>query len=55
MNFNFKENGGNKGFLAKPKHHYNVSQYGKHDCSTYNKNNGDYNEYPGLSYFMDDH
>ena len=55
MNFNFKENGANKSILAKPKHQYSVSQYGKDDCSAHNENNGDYNEYPSLSHFMDGH
>ena len=45
MNFNFKENGKNKSFIAKPKHQYTVSQYGKHDCSSHDKNNGDFNKY----------
>ena len=43
-----------KGFLENPKHYYCVSQYGDHDCSAYNKKNGDYYEYPGLSYFMEE-
>ena len=44
-----------KAFLANPRHRYHVSQYGEHDCSAHNKNNGDYYEYPSLSRFMDDH
>ena len=31
--FDYKENGGEKAFLAKPKHQYHVSQWGEHDCS----------------------
>ena len=41
MNFNYKENGGKKTFLAKP--------CGEHDYNAHNKNNGDYYEYPSLS------
>ena len=54
MNFNYKENGGNKSFLAKLKHQDRVSQYGEHDCSAQNKKNGDYYKYPSLSYLMDE-
>ena len=32
MNFDYKENGGKKAFLANPKHQYLVSQCGEHDC-----------------------
>ena len=53
MNFDFKENGGKKGFLANPKHQCHVSQCGEHGCSANNKKNGDYYEYPSLSLFMD--
>ena len=42
-----------KTFPANPKHQYSVSQRGEHDCSAHNKKNGDYYEYPGLSYFID--
>ena len=52
VNFDCKENGGKKAFLANPKDQYCVSQYGEHDCSANNKKNGDYYEYPSLSYFM---
>ena len=52
MNFNCKENGGKKAFLAKPKHQYHVSQYGEHDCSATNKKGGDYYKYPSLFHFM---
>ena len=44
-----------KAFLANPKHQYRVSQYGEHDCSTYNEKNEDYNWYPSLPYFTDKH
>ena len=37
MNFDYKENGGKKAFLANPKHQYHVSQCGEHDCSANNK------------------
>ena len=40
-----------KVFVANPKHQYHVSQYGWHDCSAQNENNGDYNKYLSLSYF----
>ena len=55
MNFNYEGNGGNKSFLAKPKHQYHVSQYGEYDCSSNKKNYGDYCEYPSLPHFMDGH
>ena len=42
-------------FLANPKHEYHVSQCEEHDCSAYNKKNGDYYEYPCLSHFTDEH
>ena len=44
-----------KAFLANPnpKHQYCVSQWGEHDCRDHNKRNGDYNEYPSLSRFID--
>ena len=51
---NYKQNGGKKPFLAKPKHQYCVAHCGEHDCSANNNKNGDYNEYPSLSYFMDE-
>ena len=44
-----------KAFLANPKHQYHVSQREEHDCSTHNEKNGDYNEYPSLSDFTDEH
>ena len=52
MNFDYKENGGKKAFLANPKQQYRVSQCGEHDCHANNKKNGDYYEYPSLSHFM---
>ena len=54
MNFDYKESGGKKAFLANPKHQYHVSQYGEHDCATNKKGNGDYYEYPNLPQFMDE-
>ena len=54
MNFDYKENGGNKAFLANPKHQYHVSQYREHDCQANNKKNGDYCECPSLSRFMNE-
>ena len=44
-----------KAFLENPKYQYRVSQYGEHDCSNHNKENGDYCEFPSLSYFTDEH
>ena len=41
-------------FLANPKHQYRVSQCVQHDCSAANKKNGDYSDYPSLSYFIDE-
>ena len=43
-----------KAFLANPKHPYCVSDYGEHYCSAHNKRNGDYYEYPSLTYFSDE-
>ena len=40
-----------KAFLANPKHQYHASQCEEHDCSAYNKKNGDYKEYQSLSHF----
>ena len=54
MNFNCRESGGKKAFLANPKHQYLVSQYKEHDCHAKNKKNGDYYEYPSFSRFMDE-
>ena len=42
-----------KAFPSNQKHQYHVSQCGEHDCSGHNKKNGDYYDYPSLSYFMD--
>ena len=42
-----------KVFLANPRHQYRVSRWEEHDCSAYNKKNGDDYEYPSLSHFMD--
>ena len=54
MNFDYKENGGKKAFLANPKYQYRVSQCGEHDCSANKKKNGDYFEYQSLSHFLDE-
>ena len=43
-----------KAFLTNPKHQHCVSQYGEQDCTTNNQKNGDYYEYPCLSYFTDE-
>ena len=51
MNFDYKENGGNKAFLENPMHQNHVSLYGDRDCHANNKRNGDYYEYPNLSHF----
>ena len=37
-----------KGFLANPKHQYNLSQWGEHDCRAQNKKNGGYYGYPSF-------
>ena len=56
MNINYKENHGKKkAFLGNPKHQYRLSQYAEHDCSSHNKKNGDYNDYPSLSHSTDEH
>ena len=44
-----------KAFLTNPKQQYHVSKWGEHDCSAHNKKNEDYNEYPSLSQFTDEH
>ena len=54
MNFDYKENGRKKAFLANPKHQYHVSQCGEHDCHANNKKKGDYYAYPSLSHLMDE-
>ena len=54
LNINYEENGGKKAFLAYPKNQYRVSHCKEHDCSTHNQINGNYNEYPSFSYFMDE-
>ena len=41
-NFDYKENGKKKAFLANPEQQYHLSQCGEHDCHANNKNNGDY-------------
>ena len=39
-----------KAFPANPMHQCHVSKWGEHDCSAYNKKNGDYYENPSLSH-----
>ena len=46
MNFDYRENGGKKGFLENPKRQYRVPQCGEHGCSANNKKNRGYYEYP---------
>ena len=53
-NFDYKENGGKKDFLANPKHQYHVSQRGEQDCRANNKKNGDYYKNQCLSLLMDE-
>ena len=55
MNFDYREKGGKKAFLANPNHQYRVSQCGDNDCQANNKKNGDYYEDPSLLSFMDEH
>ena len=43
VNFDYKEMVEGKAFLAYPKPQYCVSQWGEHDYSATNRNNGDYN------------
>ena len=51
INFDYRGNVENTAFLANSMHQYRVSQCGEHDCSAYNKKNGDNYEYPCLSNF----
>ena len=44
-----------KAFLANLRHQYHVTSCGEHDCSAYNRRNGDYYEYRSLSHFMGEH
>ena len=44
-----------KAFLVNPKHQYHVSQCGEHDYNAYNKKHREYNKYPSLSNFTDEH
>ena len=44
-----------KAFAANPNHRYHVPQWGEHDCNGHNEKNGDYYEYPSLTYFTDEH
>ena len=54
INFDYKENGRKKAFLANLKHQYHVSQYGEQDYCANNEKNGDYCEYPRLSHFTNE-
>ena len=54
MSINYKENGEKKVFPANPRHQHCVSRYGKHDCSSFDKKNADYYEYPSLTHFVDE-
>ena len=54
MNFDYKENSEKKTFPLNPKHQYDISLWGEHDCSAHNKKNVDYYEYPSFSHFMDE-
>ena len=53
INFDYKENGEKKAFLANLMHQYRVSQCGEHDSHANNKKNGDYYVYLSLSHFTD--
>ena len=53
-NFDYKENGKKKAFLANPNYQYHMSQCGEQDCRANNKKNGDYYEYPSLSPFSNE-
>ena len=46
---------GKKPFLANLKLQYHVPQCGEHDCSAHNEKNGHYNEFPSLSYLMNEY
>ena len=52
MNFDQKENGGKKAFLANPKYQYHVSQYGEYGCHANSKKNRYYYEYLSLAHFV---
>ena len=54
MNFDYKENGERKAFLANPRCQYGVSQCGEQDYSADNKRNGDCYENPSLTHFTDE-
>ena len=44
-----------KAFLENLKHQYRVSKCKEQDCSAHNEKNRDYNEYPSLYHFADEH
>ena len=52
MNFDYKENDGNKAFLTNPMHQHLGSQWGQHDCSANNKKNWDCYKYQSLPHFL---
>ena len=51
VNFDHKENGRKKAFLANPKQQYPVPQCGEPDYHASNKKKGDCYEYQSLSHF----
>ena len=54
LNFDYKENGGQKVFLTHSEHQYHVSQYREKDCSAKSQKNEDYYENPSLAYFTEE-
>ena len=55
ININYKENGGKKSFSYKSKALISCIAIQRTGFSAHNEKNGDYNEYPSLSHFMDEH
>ena len=49
MNFDYMESGGEKAFLANPKHQYRVSQYRQHNYYTNKKKKRDCYEHTKAS------
>ena len=54
MNIDIEENGGKKDFSGKSRPSTSCIPIWKHDYSANKKKNGDYYEYPCLSYFLDE-
>ena len=54
MNFDYRENDGEKALPANQKHQYHVSHYGENDCNANNQKNGHCYGYPSLSHFVDE-